>query len=1013
MITHNWADVVRRFIVLGETPDLQHPMEGETPETYVERLYSESDKPEALRKELIRVLKDALRDGDRFALARALRLTTLIPHFDFAPVLQDIFSEVRLRGFKTPRYGDAVLQVIRAMHALQSHLPDSSEVRTTWKSMWLLYLDEDAKYGIAAYQGLRDLDPLLALSRLHLLLRREDLPEKGLEVLLGGLREGALDVKAKKPGARPGLVDELADAIAQLTGEKFLRYQSALREAFGVELDQAIEEARKKVAAQIGQTAVLLNPKDETSLRSLREQLFPSLAAWLKEQTPVAGVSIWLSDKAKREAHFVGQAGCCPGEEPTPPRILKFGEGASGKVAEEEQSRSFPLDDPESPVYLREEFLKLNIHGLFSVYVPPGAGVEPQLELIVNFFETSLDRLEALKEACIQSARTAAFVCQHLFDIYTKRWVAHLTAGLFKNSTLPGVTGTLVQAIKGALPLTDDDRVALYLFHSDVRRLFLYDVYPSSNGFGGLNDKRDSINYSLREALGGDTALRTPPQPLRLTNALDPKELDAIDPNKFAEFDPSLKPKLQYLGLDDLSNHVHLNYLGVSLRPATTDFTDTELSGTDLTGILLGVVEVYRRVESQSARVFTPLGEYIFTKLAETATNSLEKNFSMKQSPVVFTAEEMFGKLNDAGDINKLQENAEKTFKDEVEDFLSGWGIIKRARQHFYAFRCDPLPYDPRRAECKAFWPGDTPPRFDPVEFLARKALREAILANIGSQLWNTPALTINEEVLSNLKVKPDYWKDILKLCLTIVPLVEDKLLTGIIALKFDPAEQAVWAEKIKQEKNTRQFVSDSLLRIWSNRMGYFQTMVGTLNAHIWRRAESEQKVDSWKDVADYIRSSPAVASSGANTPDMPGSEELFNDLAKGTLQRTEPVGAECSLREACEEWRGFVSSKGQGRLTNKIDQSAKLMAMKPAVRMMLATATAVVLWGGAATFSLLEDSAESGWRKLQIEVSSNGNGNEVIRRQGLDLAKGITELKGWDYKEDKNGIVTVTLPRL
>ena len=265
---------------------------------------------------------------------------------------------------------------------------------------------------------------------------------------------------------------------------------------------------------------------------------------------------------------------------------------------------------------------------------------------------------------------------------------------------------------------------------------------------------------------------------------------------------------------------------------------------------------------------------------------------------------------------------------------------------------------------------------------------------------------------MSSLSVDAKYWKEILKLGMTIVPLVDDKLLTGIIALEFDSTEAAIWnVERIKQQKDLRRFVAESLLRIWQDRIGYFQTMVGTLNAHIWRRAENENRVSSWKDVLDYIRIGPYLAQSGAKTIGLQP-EELFNGLAKDTLQRTEPVGAECSLKDVCEEWRSFIQSRGKGQLTTKIVEKAKLMAMPPALRMMLASATAVVLWGGKAELSLLEGN-DPGWTGLQIEVSSNGNGNKVIRQQGLDLARGITILKGWAYEEAENGSIIVNLPRL
>jgi hypothetical protein len=323
-----WADLIQRHIVNGEEPPLLHQWEVDTPETYVARRYFDAGEPKALRDALINVLESALRENNTDALGRGLLLATFIAHPDFAASLQEIFFSVRLTGLET-QYSDAAQQALRAMHALQSKLEPSSEVRAVWKARWLSLLD-DKRYGIAAFQGLRELDPILTLSNIHLLLQQKKLPESGLDVLLRGLRRDALAAKeAEDPNSNPNLVDELASAIAKLTAVKFIRHRSVLSEAFGEDFEKAEREYRRKVVNRIGQASKLLETDAEPTLRWLRRKLFPPLAAWLKDQTPVAGVSIWLVDRKKGQVHFMAQAGCPGKEQPIPPRILEFSEGAS------------------------------------------------------------------------------------------------------------------------------------------------------------------------------------------------------------------------------------------------------------------------------------------------------------------------------------------------------------------------------------------------------------------------------------------------------------------------------------------------------------------------------------------------------------------------------------------------------------------------------------------------------------------------------------------------------------
>jgi hypothetical protein len=123
-------------------------------------------------------------------------------------------------------------------------------------------------------------------------------------------------------------------------------------------------------------------------------------------------------------------------------------------------------------------------------------------------------------------------------------------------------------------------------------------------------------------------------------------------------------------------------------------------------------------------------------------------------------------------------------------------------------------------------------------------------------------------------------------------------------------------------------------------------------------------------------------------------------------------------LREEGKKWQAFIENAGQGQLTNNIGEEVEVMAGQSAVRMVLATSTVAVLWGATATLSLKERTKEQEvregqkWSRLLISVSPSGNGATVIRRQGLDIAKGIGELNGWPCEEDQenNGIV-LTLP--
>jgi len=128
MTDYNWSDLVERYIVRGETPNLQSPWDVEEAETFLRRPYYESDAPAELRQELIKVLNQMVQKEELLALSRGLRLAKLIPHPDFARTLQNIFFTAHSRnqkGENENKYKEISLLAIKAMYKLQSLLPES------------------------------------------------------------------------------------------------------------------------------------------------------------------------------------------------------------------------------------------------------------------------------------------------------------------------------------------------------------------------------------------------------------------------------------------------------------------------------------------------------------------------------------------------------------------------------------------------------------------------------------------------------------------------------------------------------------------------------------------------------------------------------------------------------------------------------------------------------------------------------------------------------------------------
>ena len=337
---NNWNDLVETYIVRGDIPSLPNPWDVEEPETYLQRLYRQSAYPEEFRQALNKVLNRVIHEENFGALIRALRLVKLIPHADFATTLQGIYFTARSKsqkGDNKEKYKEVSLLAIKAMYDLQPTLPRSDERRPYWEMMWISLL-KDKEYVIVAYNGLRRLDVSLALRQLPLLLSRSDLTREDLGVILRGTKRDLCN-------AGVDLTDALAKTARQLTEEELTEHQPLLRDTFGNEIiETALERAREDAEKELGSITALPVLSDDVSTESLRRQLFPKLAAWLKERTPVFAVALWLVDREAGQVHYGGQAGLHE-TEPEPPCVINFGDFVTGTVA---QSREDLLRDLKS-----------------------------------------------------------------------------------------------------------------------------------------------------------------------------------------------------------------------------------------------------------------------------------------------------------------------------------------------------------------------------------------------------------------------------------------------------------------------------------------------------------------------------------------------------------------------------------------------------------------------------------------------------------------------------------------
>jgi hypothetical protein len=983
-MNYDWPELVDKYIVRGETPRLSNPWDVEEPETYLRRPYHELGDPAELRQELIKVLNQATQvafgaggntEETLSVLSRALRLAKLIPHADFAPTLQDIFFTTRSRRQKEgnkDKYKEVSLLAVKAMYALQPTLPTSDA--PLWESMWLSLL-KDREYVIAAFNGLRRLNISLALRQLPLLLRRSDLTPQDLGIILRGTKRDILNAEINLKAA-------LIKTIVQLTEEELLRYQPLLRDAFGEEIiDATIARVRKDAERELADDAVLVTPPYTQTPESLRKQLFPPLASWLKERTPVLGVSLWLVDNEKAQVHFMGQDGI-PGTEPEPPCVLKFGKHVSGTVAQTRQHLLCNLDSTEDPqVHMHRVLWDLGVRAMFSVFAESDASAEPSLELVVNFFDPSLEKLQQLQDTCIHNGSVVRQAAQRALTKYSDYWAAVLTTKLAEKPALAEVAQTLVEAVSIALPC-DRERVALYLYNPVKKRLFLYVVYDTQNKrlsckglYGG-----DAQSYELGEGLTGYAAKRA--ATLRISDLMDTTESPR-----------GVIPDLSNLELGELREEQGLSYLAVPLRkPAPSGFT----------GRLVGIAEVYRPVEKGGGRLFTPMAEHILAELIKTVTPSIASAFEKElrfYEPVAFTIKEKLSQQGRIGDVNGTLQKAGDDFRAEAKELLNDWHIAGASERTFLAYRT-------LFNKCTAYWV-KSGPRFDESEKEARLELQQAILArdDILSSSESLGVL-VTPELLTRFGISREHVERLSGLKLVLVPLVYRRRLDGIIGLEFDSSEKANSVveemQRGEQEKATH-YVRTSMMDMWLDYRRHFLSLLATFLEQLSQRAEDEGKVNR-QELINFV--------ARGNARLIPY-EKSFAELIAAALKRS-TSDAKCKLSEECDNLQSFASD---GKLNSDITRgelmdisSVELLAMPSAVRMVLATATASLLWGGTANVTLVKDQTQSGWSRLRIDVPRNGH--EDIRRLGLDLAKGMGEFQGWLCEGETNDRgITIMLP--
>ncbi|HXD31773.1 MAG TPA: hypothetical protein VN643_11690 [Pyrinomonadaceae bacterium] len=1002
MTDFNWHDLIQRHIVRGEAPYLESRWDQEEPETYLRRPYKEAGAPATFRAELLKAMNWALESKDLNVLNRALRLTKLIPHADFASTLQDVFLFARSRDQRNSEtdgpttYREIALLAVKAMYELQPMLPPNDERRPFWEMMWISLL-KDKEYGIAAYNGLRYLNLRLALQQLPLLLRGGQLKRDDVAIILRGTKRDLLRNNI-------GVKEALLGMIARQSEEELLSYRSLYSDIFG---DQTVEEvlnqARADAEEELAKAVALATPLlEEESPDSLRHQLFPPLASWLKDKISIFATSIWLVDNEMKKVHFMGHAGL-QGTEPDPPCVMPFGQYVSGTVAATREHLLRDFSTAAGPdIYNLENLRNLGPQGVFSVYVDANEEREklsskpidetkeplktPSLTLVVNFFDSSVNKLQHLRSSCCWAASVVARTAQQALNAYTNHWVADLNAKLTETPGLEGVTKAFVEVISKALP-SKEEHVLLYLYDSDLRQPVLYMVYDfreasfSVKFQPGEEASQDPFRETLYEIVArGSSALR-------IFDITEAGELPVRIPVNLGPFD-----------FHPLNEKQGLSYLGVPVR---------ESAERGFTGRLLGVVEMYRPIAKRGGRVFTPIGEHIVAELvratAQSFVNALEQELRTYE-PIFFPVQEhLESRRYSIGDVTGVCEKSENEFRAESQDLLESWYVADNAPKVFLAFR---TLYD----KCTAYWakPG---PRFSEDERSARRALQRAILKNEQLVIRNDPVMAVNPRLLAELAVPSQFIDTLSSLRMALLPLVHKGRPDGLIGLEFASDQECAKAiDEIRTQEKATRYVRNSTMRIWLDYRHRQVSLFATFLELFSRRAEEERWVTRWQDLFSFLAhgradSTPIDRFLGELTA-LALKRRSFGELTTDALKG---LSSTCILSEECANWRNFAHN---GHLDEEVNGPAQLLAMPSAVRIVLATATAPMLWGGTAMVKLVDDG--SGWSKLKINVQPNGNGHGPIASQTLSLAKRFSEYRGWgcDNDQDDSGM-TMLIPRI
>jgi hypothetical protein len=233
------------------------------------------------------------------------------------------------------------------------------------------------------------------------------------------------------------------------------------------------------------------------------------------------------------------------------------------------------------------------------------------------------------------------------------------------------------------------------------------------------------------------------------------------------------------------------------------------------------------------------------------------------------------------------------------------------------------------------------------------------------------------------------------------VPLINRQRTDGLIGLEFDSANEVRNAVKEikKEQEGATHFVRTSMMRIWLDHRRYLRSLFATFLDRFSKKAEEERWVSKRQDFFNFVARGHA---------DLPPIERSFGELTSWALKRLSS-DAKCVFSEECSNWESFAKD---GHLNKQNIGAVQLLARSSAVRMLLATSTAPMLWGSTANISLVEEGERPGWSQLRISVPSNGNGHADIKKQTLALAKLISEYRGWGCgTKDKKDEITITLP--